>query len=229
MAGQNVSAMKARIMSHMNADHEDSLQDYLRFYNKISATPASAKLVDFDVDFMKIEYVDINGSPSSSIVKIEPPMSSLAESRTRLIAMAEEATGQPFHHQPPGSTHSTSDVAADSSLRWSPPDIVGIVTATGISFGLLAFAWSYPFSQGGPLEAILPQFLLEFCREFRPQLFAGLLTIQVAEGAFVAWKAFHHRASIGDTILWGLNGFLEGGPAIRRLNNLLGQKRSHSK
>ena len=73
---------------------------YLKFYNSINATPQSAKLVDFDLDFLKIEYANKSGIKQSAIVKIDPPMSSLSESRVRLVSMAEEASGKSFH-QPP--------------------------------------------------------------------------------------------------------------------------------
>jgi putative heme iron utilization protein len=39
MAGANAGAIKARIIEHMNADHSDSLEDYLKFYNSINTAP----------------------------------------------------------------------------------------------------------------------------------------------------------------------------------------------
>jgi len=80
MAGANAAAIKARIVQHMNADHSDSLEDYLRFYNNIAPMPQSAKLVKFNIDYMEIEYTTESGSKRTSIVKINPPMSDLLES-----------------------------------------------------------------------------------------------------------------------------------------------------
>src|ERR1700694_2491278 len=53
MAGPPIAAIKARIMAHMNTEHPDSLEDYLKFYNNINAAPQSAKMIDLDLDSLK--------------------------------------------------------------------------------------------------------------------------------------------------------------------------------
>ncbi|KAF8711035.1 integral membrane protein, partial [Rhizoctonia solani] len=92
---KDVSAMKDRIIQHMNKDHQDSLVDYLRFYANIPAQEAStAKLVDINNDGMTFTVTNVakNGSPSRSVVvPINPPIDSLMQARERLVAMASEA------------------------------------------------------------------------------------------------------------------------------------------
>src|SRR5271169_2085756 len=104
MAAPPTAAIKARIMQYMNTDRPETLEDYLKFYNNITPVPQSAKLIDFDLDFLQIEYTTPSGSKDSSIIKIIPPMSNLSESRVKFVAMAEEATGKSYHQPPNVST-----------------------------------------------------------------------------------------------------------------------------
>ncbi|KAG8734453.1 hypothetical protein FRC11_009982 [Ceratobasidium sp. 423] len=90
---KDASAIKDRIIRHMNEDHHDSLVDYLRFYAKVPAhEAATAELVDINNGGMKITRVtEPNGSPRPIVVAIDPPMDSLNQARERLVAMAFEA------------------------------------------------------------------------------------------------------------------------------------------
>ncbi|KAH7340204.1 hypothetical protein B0J17DRAFT_309689 [Rhizoctonia solani] len=90
---KDVSAMKERIIRHMNEDHHDSLVDYLRFYAKLPAhEAATAELVDINNGGMNITRItEPNGPPRPIVVVIEPPMNSLSQARERLVAMAFEA------------------------------------------------------------------------------------------------------------------------------------------
>jgi Protein of unknown function (DUF2470) len=225
MATPNPAAMKARIMTHMNADHSDSLEDYLKFYNNINAAPQSAKLVDFDVDFMKIEYTDKSGAVQSSIVKINPPMSSLSEARVKMVAMAEEAVGKSFHQPPDLPTISASPAPAKDTIGWTPPELMGWGSLLSISFGFWALSHDYPISPDGPLQAVLPAVVVEFTRRFREQFFAIMIGIHVIEGIVVMKKCLEEGVALPLLLLWTVNGFFEGGPAIVRLNKLIEKRK----
>jgi hypothetical protein len=223
MAGANAGAIKARIIEHMNADHSDSLEDYLKFYNSINATPHSAKLVEFALDFMKIEYTNESGSRESSIVKIVPPMSNLSESRVRLVAMTEEATGKSLH-QP--SKVPTGPVSASSNERigWTAPEGLGFITLSAVCFGLWALNNPYPLSAEGPLVRILPTALVLFGRTFREQLFAMMIGLHMIAGMVVANKCLEQKMSTPTLVLWTINGIFEGFPAIMRINKLIAKQ-----
>lgn len=221
MAAPSPAATKLRIMAHMNADHPDSLEDYLKFYNNINAAPQSAKLVDFDVDFLKIEYADKSGTVQSSIVKINPPMSSLSEARVKLVAMAEEAVGKSFH-QP---DLPTSSAPAKDTIGWTPPELMGWGSLLCISFGYWALSQDYPLSPDGPLQAVLPAVVVEFSRRFRQQFFAVMIGIHVIEGSVVAKKCLEEGLALPLLLLWTVNGFFEGGPTIVRLNKLIEKRK----
>jgi hypothetical protein len=222
------AAAKERIMAHMNADHPDSLEDYLSHYNRITATPGSAKMIDLDLDSIKIEYTNTFGNIKTSTVKISPPMSSLAESRVRLVAMAEEATGKSFH-QPPdmqatSAAPSISHSPPKSSIGWTFPGLEGYLTFALLSFGWWACSLEYPLSRGGPIEKFLPGIIVEFGRNFREQIFAFMIGIHLIEASIVARKCIENGASMSITALWTVNCFFEGGPAIARINKVIKEK-----
>jgi hypothetical protein len=228
MAAPPAAAIKARIMQYMNTDRPETLEDYLKFYNSINPVPQSAKLVDFDLDFMKIEYTTPSGSKDSSIVKINPPMSNLSESRVKFVAMAEEATGKSYHQPPDPSTAPpqvtpTTTTTNKGQIGWTLPEWPGLISLSGICFGYWALSHAYPLSPEGPLIRILPTFLVLFGRNFREQLFAMMIGIHVIEGMIVAGKCLEQGMSIPFLVLWTINGFFEGGPAIMRINKLIAQ------
>jgi hypothetical protein len=222
MASPNADVIKTRTMLYMNANRPESLEDYLRFYNSINATPQSAKLLDFDLDFMKIEYADKSGTKQSAIIKIDPPMSSLSESRVRLASRSEEASGKSFH-QPP-DLHPAS-APSQGSLGWTPPEFVGYGSLVSICFGFWALSHSYPLSPEGPLQNFLPVLVIELSRKYRDYLFAMMIGIHVIEGGIVARKCLEEKVSWPLLILWTINGVFEGGPAIMRINKLIEKRR----
>jgi hypothetical protein len=216
MAAPSPAAIKARIKAHMNAEHADSIEDYLKFYNKITPSPNSAQLIDLDLDSMKIQYLDDQGSTQTSVVKIDPPMGSLGESRVRLVSMAEEATGKSFHQPPDGPPA----VTPKKSVGWTRPEYIGLASLFAISFGFWALSREFPLSPGGPLEKIMPPIVVVTARQYREQLFALMIAIHAIEGSIMARKAWEEGLSIPLIVLWTVNGFFEGGPAIARFNKL---------
>ena len=224
----------------MNADHADSLEDYLKFYNGITCLPGTAKLIDLDLDSLLLEYsVPGNSSkPEMSTVKIIPPMTSFAESRTKLVAMAEEATGKQFHVPPDpvvpnNPTHAQSNahntlttdhamsISRGKEIGWTSPDFLGYLTTAAICFGYWALSHPEPLSVGGPLEQWLPGLIVAFGRRFRDQLFAMMIGIHVVEALVVLNKGVERGVRLPYLVLWTLNTAVEGGPAIARFNRLV--------
>src|SRR5579862_4178696 len=165
----------------------------------------------------------------TSTVKISPHMSSLAESRVKLVAMAEEATGKSFH-QPPDMPPAASAVptmpptAPKSSIGWTFPEFPGLITTAAICFGYWALSQAYPLSRGGPVEKFLPGVVVEFGRNYREQLFAMMIGIHLIEASVVTRKCLEHGAAFPILLLWTVNAFIEGGPAIVRINKAIKEK-----
>ena len=81
-------AAKARIISHMNSSHADSLSAYLQYYNRVPLPAASnPSMVDISLSSMTIRDANLK----THIVRFSPPMASLADARVRTVAMDTEA------------------------------------------------------------------------------------------------------------------------------------------
>lgn len=81
-------AAKARIISHMNSSHADSLSAYLQYYNRVPL-PAASKPTLVDISLSSMTICDAN--QKSHIVRFSPPMASFADARIRTVAMDSEA------------------------------------------------------------------------------------------------------------------------------------------
>jgi len=82
------AASKARIIKHMNGDHQRELSHYLRHYCSLSASKARKPLLrDLDFNSMTIQTTD----GAAHIVPISPPMSSWADARIRAVDMDRTA------------------------------------------------------------------------------------------------------------------------------------------
>ena len=85
------AATVARIAAHMNKDHADSVADYAQFYARLPAAIArTAVISDIALDRLMLRVT--NGAATGTVyIPLSPPMASLADSRVRLVAMANEA------------------------------------------------------------------------------------------------------------------------------------------
>ncbi len=77
------------IVSHMNEDHADAVELYLRaFGGVLEATAVS--LTSIDANGMQIAYQG-NGAEQIARVPFDPPLADASEVRTRLVTMVNEA------------------------------------------------------------------------------------------------------------------------------------------
>jgi hypothetical protein len=77
-------AARARIISHMNASHAESLSAYLQYYNRVPLSAASKPtMVDISLSSMIIR----DASQRSHTVRFSPPLTSFADARVRTVAM----------------------------------------------------------------------------------------------------------------------------------------------
>ncbi len=81
------TAVKQRIIKHMNGDHADSLALYLQHYLHLTSRAASgAKLADLSLSEMTI----LTRDDKAHIVRFSPPMTGWADTRTRTVDMDRE-------------------------------------------------------------------------------------------------------------------------------------------
>ncbi|KAK8087089.1 hypothetical protein PG994_002063 [Apiospora phragmitis] len=216
------AAIKARIMSHMNSDHAAELEHYLRAFNGLSASAAAkAQLVDMATDKLVIQ------TPSSGethTVAVDPPMTSLSESRARLVDMARDALQR----------LGLSDVRVD---RYAPPAGFDCVVFFGVAFYFFCAATVSLVDRGAgtplwdALDAAIPPALggaAGYVWLVRA-IFVPVLAIHVAEAWWMAnTRLERHRvpAFSGVWCLWVASVFFEGVPAFRRIDRLVAAERA---
>ncbi len=87
MASPSETAMRARVLAHMNNDHQADLSLYLRHVVGLSpAAAARAQMTDADLSSMTIRSV-----AGTHRVPINPPIARWSEARSRLVRMSAEA------------------------------------------------------------------------------------------------------------------------------------------
>ena len=81
-------AAKARILKHLNADHQLSLSYYLRHYGGLSSRAAHAPSLT-DITFSSMTFRTRDGKTLT--IPIDPPMKAWSDARTRTVEMDKEA------------------------------------------------------------------------------------------------------------------------------------------
>jgi hypothetical protein len=208
---------KTRIMGHMNREHTADLKQYLRAFNGLSSTAAAdAQLTDITLDNLTIK-----SASDVHTVRISPPMKSLADARVRLVDMSQRAQ----------EMLGLSDIRID---RFVGPRGMGIASFLGVGFyfvsaatlglGLLrpgTAAWTL-------LDKRFPYHGAEGFAWIVKAIVFPVLAIHISE-AF--WMARSRLAKYGIEagsslwLLWVLETFVEGIPAIWRFDGLVQEAR----
>lgn len=88
MVDPKAEAVKTRVLTHMTKDHSDSLALFLNHYCKTATplrpTPPIGTLV---LDDITLNHICITHPQGRNLIPIDPPMTSLSESRERLVQM----------------------------------------------------------------------------------------------------------------------------------------------
>ena len=86
MAAPTNEAMQTRILNHMNADHQNSLVLYSRYYSKLPLSHAKTS----KLDSLNLEHMIIESSFGRCLVPFSPPLESYSDARERVVAMHQE-------------------------------------------------------------------------------------------------------------------------------------------
>ncbi|KAH0847178.1 putative integral membrane protein [Fonsecaea pedrosoi] len=190
----DVSAMKARIITHMNADHQLSLRLYLQHYSHVpSPGTASAQMLDITT-----EHMIISSAYGRHVIQFEPPMKSLMEARERLVTMHELCLEQ-------------LDLSAIVVSKYVPPDRVWQWALSGLC--LLIFT-TFPFreslrSESGSwiyqvwsLGGVAP-WLAELSYTLAPAVLGVLVVVHGGEAVwFIQRKLRRHWVEWGSAAWW---------------------------
>ncbi|KAJ1325179.1 DUF2470 domain-containing protein [Microdochium nivale] len=217
-------AMKARIIGHMNRDHAPELAHYLRAFNGLSPRAArGAQIADLALDALHIK------TPAATHkVAISPSMTSLSESRVRLVDMAKQAQAK----------LGLSDIRITA---YTAPRGAGIASLAGVALyfvSALALPWIRPGTSawdlldrffpslgrggggGGGAEAFV--WLVRV-------IMVPMLLVHVTEAWWMARTRLEkHGVEAGSKVwlLWVGNTFFEGVPAFQRFDGLVAAERA---
>lgn len=208
-------AAKTRILTHMNAQHRPSLTRYLEHKSGLSAFAARSPTM---TDITTAGFA-IRAGRRTHIVEFHPPLLSLSESRSRLVAMDQEAT-------------EALGRAPETITTYAPPQSIRqIVTALLVLFGFVALSSRSNFL---PRSWLTSTFLrpfpavAAFCHDWQPTL----IRLMIAIHAYEAWHISKTRLTpysvpVGGKVwlAWIISTFFEGFGAFERFDALVVKER----
>ena len=213
MADSNTKdvAAKQRIITHMNADHQDSLVRYLEHFCHLSSFSArNAKLRD--ISFKSLTLVSSNNT--SHIIPIEPPMTTWAEARERVIAMDAEAVK--------GLKRSSITVK-----KYIKPSGVWAVIFIAAALTFAAFSKRSNFKSGSLLYDYLLQYapgFAKWCYTIQPLLMFLMIPIHGGESIYMAaGRLKRHSVPKFSAVWWKWvsSTFIEGFGAFIRFDTII--------
>ncbi|KAG8627133.1 hypothetical protein KVT40_004616 [Elsinoe batatas] len=206
------AAAKQRIISHMNADHHDSVVRYLEHYHKQSSWSAySARITD--VTLSDITFQSDAGRFSTPL---NPPMTSFREARERLVAMDKECV----------QALGRSDITIrdfETPYGWYLYLFI-IVSATFVAFSRRA-----NFAPNSLAAAIMPDVLRRFNYAIQPYLLFGLFAIHGTEAYVMAnGRLKKHNVNMRTKTfwLWVGDAFIEGFGSFHRFDKIVKEKQA---
>lgn len=229
-AEQPDRASRARLITHMNADHATDLSLYLRHYLGLSESDAAgAVLLDADLDALTIR-----SNSGTHAVKYDPPLESWGQRRERLTQMSARARA---------AVEVSSSSPADGGDRafvlkqYTPPRGFDIV----VFFGVAVYFASAAAVFGGMVEpgmrawvvldAVFPGGAGAF-RWLVRTIFVPVLALHVVESVWMAWSRMGPLGvPRGNRVwwLWVSSVFFEGVCAYRRLDGLVARLKAEER
>lgn len=205
------AASKQRIVTHMNADHQDSLIRYLEHFCNLSSYAArNAKLVD--VTFDSLTILSSDGSPHS--ISIKPSMNSWSEVRPRVVAMDAEAV----------AALGRSNITVKKYKR--PKGFMAVVfVATACTFVL--FSKRSNFQPGSfvydSVMRHVPGFA-KFCYKIQPMVIYPMVVLHSGEAIYMERSRLEKHTVPKFSKLWWkwlLSTFVEGVGAFVRFDRIV--------
>lgn len=208
----------ARIITHMNKDHTLSLYDYLGHYCRTELDPSSPdttiKMLSITLDRLILEYTcPTFNLPVKAEVKINPPMESFTEARTKLVSMAKEAAASRGF-----ATHQIDRFVGP----FSPAQlVVAAVTLLYVPGVRDVWLWFLPVS-------VLQSSVMAAFIAYPWTVFTAAVSVHVMEAVFVLRPLLNKwRVPLGTRCLWYASNLVEGYSTIMRFKDLVYKTESH--
>ncbi|ETI20677.1 hypothetical protein G647_07019 [Cladophialophora carrionii CBS 160.54] len=219
----DAAAMKNRILTHMNADHQLSLRLYLQHYSHVpSSGTSSAKMLDISTEHMLVE-----SSYGRHVIPFEPPMKSLMEARERLVNM----------HVLCLEKLDVSDVVVKNYV---PPDRVWQWMLSGLCLLILS---TFPFRsslrpESGSVIAKIwslggaAPWLARLSHTLSPLVLTTVIVLHAGEAVwFINRRLNRHWVETGTAVwwCWVLDCLLEGGGCLTRFDRVVKRMEAEKK
>lgn len=215
MASQDPSAKdaaaKARIMNHMNSDHQDSLIRYLQHYAHLSSFSARNAHLS-DITFSSLTILSSNKIPHT--ISIKPPMTAWSEARPRVVAMDAEATA-------------ALQKSSITVKRYKEPRgwMMAMMVAVCVTF--VVFSRRSNFRPGNILYDTLlgyvPMFA-GFCWKIQPVVIFPMVVIHTAEVIYMQTSRLEkHTVKMFSLVWWKwlVSAFAEGFSSFWRFDEVV--------
>ncbi|KAI9696495.1 MAG: hypothetical protein M1820_008123 [Bogoriella megaspora] len=214
-------AARKRILDHMNADHADSLvadhlgklSRYVEHYKGLSLWSArTARATDIDLNQLTI---DANGQ--SHQILFDLPMTSLRESRERLVEM-DKASLQGLNR---------SEITI---TEYKPPQGWHWIVFSAVTLTLMAYYKRSNFIPGSWLYENLLRSVPGFAKfswTIQPLVFYGIIVIHSCEAFFMANGLLKkHSVPVGSSLWlkWVATTWIDGFCSFSRFKDLARQK-----
>jgi hypothetical protein len=229
------NALKTRIITHMNADHADSLFLFARHYCKLPTAQAStAKLTDIELTHLLISTTSAftnyttNRTTARNYIPLTPPMSSFSEARERLVAMHNESL----------AGLGMSEIAV---TRYQPPSSPFHLFVFALCLWCwLSFCYRPNLLPNAPVKAIYDFWsvggywpgLASFSYFLQPFTICFMLVVHISETVYLARTRLQkHQVKTGSPVWWSwvISSFIEGFGAIQRFDAVVQDKEEEKK
>ncbi|KAK3713691.1 hypothetical protein LTR37_008385 [Vermiconidia calcicola] len=208
-------AAKRRIISHMNADHHDSIIRYLEHYHGLySWTAYDSAITDIDLNGMTFDC-----SGKTYRIPFDPPMKAYREARERVVEIDKQCL----------QALGKSDITVKEFV---PPTglyalVFFIVVAT-----FLSCSQRWWFAEGAIVERILGALFARFSWTIQPWLISGMLVLHSSETVFFARNYLRkHSTNIRTAVWWqwAATTFIEGVFAFTRFKHLVAKRQEEKR
>jgi hypothetical protein len=222
------AAIKARIMKHMNADHQISLIYYLRHYASLSTRASrNAELTDMTFSSMTIK----SASSELHTIPISPPLGSWADARPRVVEMdvaARRAMG----------ISSISLAKTEYLFPTSPVHVIVFALCSWLYFSLVCQLFGF-FAPGTFwYNTVLSKWPLggaEWYLWIQKVIFIPVLLIHLGEASWMGAKLGKFGVEMDSALWWEWvsSSFVEGYGAHQRFDGIVkgkiaeAEKRKH--
>ncbi|OAP65027.1 hypothetical protein AYL99_00999 [Fonsecaea erecta] len=211
----DASAMKTRIITHMNEDHQLSLRLYLQHYSHVpSPGTVSAQMLDITT-----EHMIISSGYGRHVILFEPPMKSLMEARERLVTMHEHCLNQLDLSDIVVDTY----VLPDRAWQWALSGLCLLIFATfpfRESLRLESGSWiSRVWSLGGAAP-----WLAKLCYMLAPAVLGVIVVFHCGEAMwFIQRRLRRHWVEWGSVAwtCWVVDCLVEGGGCLSRFDRVV--------